>query len=283
MISSCNPLERYIHEQIEHFGQESKRLGSSEPLKKFKSITDAFLKVQQCLGTLQHEVALDVLKKEFALVRRDIVLSVKWSWKDFWRYRTLATQSAKWERDRRQVDEIHQRELAASIARLRVDKSPLAVAAEDIYGELLDLEAISLDMSPVWRGMSWAGLWVDSKIFAIYAQYLRARVRVFLQFHSFIFLVPILVLGIGYSAISKGAIEGLTATYSSLPWLGSVVLVGIYALKKYVIDKKLKAVQKKVEESLFRPLCARLMIVRTVVLQTQTWRGGRKHWDGGDA
>jgi hypothetical protein len=276
MTAPSNPLEAYIHEQIRHFGDESKRLGTTESLVKFKSIIDAFLQIQRTIGTLQHDVALDLLKKEFAFVRQDILLSVKRFWTDFWWYRRLATQSARSERDRKKAEVAQMQAWATSIERLRADGSPLAGAAEEAYRAALELDDISLDMSEGWRGMSWTGLWVDSKLLAIYTRYIRNRIRVFMQFHSFIFFVPILVLGIGYSFASKGAIEQLTSTFSSLPWLGPVALVALYALKKYVIDKKLKTVQKRVEERLFRPLSAQLMIARTVVLQTETLRKGRK-------
>lgn len=66
---------------------------------------------------------------------------------------------------------------------------------------------------------------------------------------------------IGYSFASKLAIG-----------LGPTRLVGVYAMKKYVIDKRLKAIQKRVEDKIFRSLCAKLSITRTLDLQVRMLR-----------
>lgn len=45
---------------------------------------------------------------------------------------------------------------------------------------------------------------------------------------------------------------------------------------RYLIDKKLKKIQKKVETRLYKPLAPRLFLARKTALATKTLRMGRR-------
>ena len=130
--------------------------------------------------------------------------------------------------------------------------------------------AFNPEVSTAWKKMSWVQLWVDIKLLAIFVQYFIQRLVVFLLFHAFILLIPILVLGIGYSVASKLFIEYLVITSSGLPLPAFVLTLLAYILKRYYFDKKLKRLQVNFETKIYRPLSNRLLVTRTVSLQVRT-------------
>jgi hypothetical protein len=272
MSRQISPFEQYLHDQIKPFKTESARLGREEPLRRYKAIFDAFALVQKDLGTLRHDVALDALKGQFKSVRHDIAAAVRHAWMEFWQFRSRASEDAKREREQRVAGEAHLRELAARLERLRAEDSPLAEIAADVHETSVRLQEIKLDMPRVWRAMSWTHLWVEWELCKSYASYVVARFRVFLQFHLFIFLLPILVLGIGYSIVSKGMVEALASAAALSPGYGLIIVLAAYVFKKYVIDKHLKSLQKRVEDRLYRPLSFNLLVARTLALQLHTMR-----------
>lgn len=277
MNSSLNPFEQYVFKQIEHYKSESLRLRSKEPLGSFQQLLQSLQVVEGKLGGLEHEVALDALQNGFSSVRREMLVAAKQSWRNFWRYRQLANAHAKRERVAREESVRQQQEIRQTIAELKRDgDDPLIQEMTETLEQIAQLDPIDLEFSEPWRAMSWTGLWVDSKLFALYLQYIWARLRVFIQFHAFIFLLPILVVGIGYSIASKQVVSSIASLSPDWLWLGPATLIAAYAVKKYLIDKKLKKIQKKVETRLYKPLAPRLFLARNTALATKTLRMGRR-------
>ena len=272
MTASIHPLHTYIMSSLQYFSEESKRLKSKEPVEKFKLIVDAYIRIEEKLGQLDHDVALHTIKIEFKNVRRDIAERAKGALTQFLRYRSLASQQARDEQQRKVDSESYLREFREHIEQLKAIDTALAGDTKDIYDSVVKLEALHFSFSSTWRALSWTGLWIDFQQFGIYVWYLVARTRVFIQFHAFIFLVPILIMGIGYSMFSEFAIRALLSARPPSLWLGPALVVGVYFVKKYFFDKKLKALQKTVEARLLLPLSQRLLLARTLALQVKTHR-----------
>ena len=133
-------------------------------------------------------------------------------------------------------------------------------------------------LSSVWRKVSWVQLRVNGELLKVYLLYMIHRLRVFLTHQGFIFVVYILVLGIGYSAAFKLLGGYVTNRQWGPPLLtGIVVTLLPVVLKKYYLDKKVKRRQSKLETKLFLPLSARILVARTLSLVVRTiWQGRRK-------
>lgn len=272
-----NPYYKYLHKQIEHYKRESLRLGSKEPMQDFQALWQSLQVVHSKLGGLEHEVALAELQKGFSGVRTEILRATRQSWRNFWRLRKLAEGNAVRARTVQAEYAEHQKGVHKLIAELKAEEDdPLVKDMIETLEELVQPDALDLDFSEPWRDLSWTGLWVDSKQFALYLRYVWARARVFMQFHAFVFALPILVLGIGYSLVSKEFVLGVASVAPDWVWLGPSLLILSYAIKKYIIDKKLKKLQKTVETRLYKPLAWWLFIARNTVLSTKTLRMGRR-------
>jgi hypothetical protein len=271
--ATMNFFDKYIQEQFEHYKKEAHRLKSKEPLQNFFGLLQSFKIVNEKLGGLEHDVALNELQKSFDSLFREVLTAIKQFWRNFWSYRELAAIHAKQEQDAREDAIREQENLRRIIAELeKEDNGILNTEMRSTLEELLKIESINLEFSQAWRTMSWTGLWIDAKILALYFQYFRARSRVFFQFHAFIFLIPILILGIGYSFASKRLVSWVASLSPSDFWVAPATIVALYAIKKYFIDKKLKKLQKAVETRLYKPLAPRLLLARNTALATKTLR-----------
>ena len=277
MYPENNPYYKYLHEQIDHYKRESLRLGSKEPMQDFLALWQSLQVVQSKLGGLEHDVALAELQKGFSEVRKDILRATRRSWRNFW---CLRKRAEGYEAQARtaQVEYVErQKNILKLIAELRAEEDYTFV--KDMIAtleELAQLDKVGPDLSEPWRDLAWAGLWVDSKLLVLYLRYVWARARVFLQFHTFVFVLPILVLGIGYSLVSNELVIGIASLAPDWIWLGPSLLVTSYAIKKYIIDKKLKRIQKTIESSLYEPLAWWLFISRNTALARSTFRMGRR-------
>lgn len=270
MADDTDPTTTFILGQIKHFGDESFRLKSKKPLEKLRLISDAFMLIRNTLGTSEHDTGLDALSTEFRYLRGDILNGVKSAWKNYWRYRRLAATQGEHEaiaeKEMLKVDQ----DLRQQLNELRSTNHPLSKDLEAALEQLIEMNKMKLEFASVWKMLSWTGLWIDLKVMGIYAAYVGHRVRVTFQFHLFILLVPILFLGVAYSAGTKSLVEFLLQL--SGPTLGLTMAFTLipYYLKKFVFDKQVKKLQKYVECKLFLPLSARLMIARTLSLQIRT-------------
>jgi len=275
--ATITPFDQYILEQFELYKKESFRLKSKVPLLNFQDLLQSLQIVEGKLGSLEHEVALDALQKGFKGFFSEVQSAIGQSWRNFWRYRQQAAALAKQEEVARVEAASQQQQIRKTISELEKEgDDPLIHDMRKSFEELAQLESINIEFSGAWHSMSWTGLWVDSKIFALYIQYIRARFRVFLQFHAFIFLLPILVFGIGYSLASKALISSIATISPGWFWVGPVALIASYAAKKYLIDKKIKNLQKRVETRLYKPLAKRLFLARNTALAIKTLRTGRR-------
>ena len=274
--SNLNIFETYILRQIDHFAEESRRLGTTAPLKEYKKIMDAFITVDKTIGTLQHEVALNTVRGQLKLAMREIRASVIETWRDFWHHRRRAFEFQKEETSNKQETEKHINWMEESLAPNRLIGDPFFKQDELYLAAVRKYAVINLDLSFLSRQASWTQLWVDSKTLSIYFLYMRHRFRMFLFFHAYIFIVPVLLMGFGYSIVSKSIINLLTTYLATLPWIACSLILLPYMLKRYYFDKKLKKLQVRVEMRLIRPLSVRLLIARTLSLQIRTNRQGRE-------
>jgi hypothetical protein len=273
MNQSVHPLEAYCVQQLEHFSNESKRLGTTAPMTDWKTLFDAFTEVNQSLGTLRHEVALDTLKKQFAKARQETASSFGRAWSDFTETRKRAAEMRKKERDSKAEARSLLKDLESKVRNSPVGDQAYDEAMQSTLDMIRKASKTDFSVSPLYKKWSWIGLWMDAKILAIYLLYLFHRGRVLFLFHCFILLVPILVFGIIYSLVSKSLVDLLAQLGTSAGWLFGATFLS-YIFKKYYMDKKLKALQKKVETKLLKPLNVRLFIVRTLALQLDISRRG---------
>jgi len=268
---NTNKLESYVHESLQYFAQESKKRGDKKSLDEFKKITDAYLIIQENLGQLGHEIALNELKNEFKNVIKDICEGMRHAWKRFFHFRQLGRQEAAKVRQRKKDDELFLDDIEKQISELPHNALgvPNLKSLNESHRQLMEID---ISVTEGYRLVSWSGAWVDAQLFGVYLWYIGARLAAFLQFHFFVFVVLILMAGITYSKASTAAISFVSAMSPSTLWLGSTLLLCFYTFKKYFLDKKLKKLQKIVETKLYRPLSVRILITRTLALQVKMLR-----------
>ena len=262
-----DPITQFILVQIDFFGDESAKRGTEEPLKNFKETTDAFYEVAQCLGTLKHEVALDLLKRGFSALKGEGARGLRDAWNDFWSMRKRAHQLRHDEEARALRLSAKLQTLEAAVANAKTKESPVAESMERALEAARNLARVNLTMSESYSKTSWFTLIANGRLLSLYFRYVLHRIRVFLIFHSFVFLVPIAIFGIGYSFASKFFIEHLSLLVTQAPWVVVALTLAAYALKKYVLDKKLKKLQIKLEASLYAKLNMSLLMAQTLTLR----------------
>ena len=92
---SDNPFQRYILEQIEHFGAEGRRLHDTQPLAEYKALLNTFYFIGRKLGTIEHEVALHKLDNEFSLCLARTRAAWRKIWHDFVTNRSEAIETER--------------------------------------------------------------------------------------------------------------------------------------------------------------------------------------------
>ena len=273
MTQLTSPLETYIRDQTEHFTSESKRLRTKAPLVEWNSLLNAFAEVDQSIGTLRHDVGLDILKKQFKLAGHEAFASWRGMWTGFRKVRKEAAVLRKRERQNRKEAFAELQNLEVVVSKAQISDHSVSAAMQSVLQVCREASEADLEVSSLVKKFSWVRLWIDGRIFTIYLLYMLHRARVLFLFHAFIMLVPIIIFGIGYSAVAKSLFELLAKFGATLPWVITATLLS-YIIKKYYLDKKLKAVQKRFETRLLRPLNARLFLVRALALQIDTARRG---------
>ena len=144
--------------------------------------------------------------------------------------------------------------LERSVAAAKDDDRALNESLERALQSFRELARVKVSMSDSYYKLSWFTLLINLRLLRVYAHYLLNRTSVFLAFHAFVFLVPIAILGVGYSALSKYLIDYIALLGSQTPWIVAALTVGAYAIKKYILDKKLKRLQVSFETSLYKRL-----------------------------
>lgn len=275
---SHDPVTQLILDQIDYFGDLAVQRGDEGPLSAFKEITDAFQEIDRCLGTLEHEVALDQLKRGLRSLRGQSASGIKRTWLGFWRVRQRAKEIRVQESVRSARMSAQLENLERSVAAAKDDDRALNESMERALHSFRELARVKVSMSDSYYKLSWFTLLVNLRLLRVYAQYLLNRTSVFLAFHAFVFLVPIAILGIGYSALSKYLIDYIALLASQTTWIVAALTVGAYAIKKYILDKKLKRLQVSFETSLYRRLNVSLLVARTLALRESMVRA-----ESGDA
>lgn len=267
-----DPITQLILDQIDYFGDVAIQRGHKGPISAFKEITDAFQVIDRCLGTLEHEVALDELKRGLRSLRGQAASGIKRTWLGFWRVRRRAEEIRLQESVRSATISAELEKLERSVAAAKDDDRVLNESMERALQSFRELAPVRVSMSNSYYKLSWFTLLVNLRLLRIYAKYLINRTSVFLAFHAFVFLVPIAILGIGYSALSKYFIDYIALLSSQTPWIVVAFTVGAYAIKKYLLDKKLKKIQISFETSLYRKLNVSLLVARTLALRESVAR-----------
>lgn len=223
------------------------------------------------MGTLQHEVALDTFNRQFKLAMRETRASFIETWCDFWRHRYRASEWQKKEKCNKQELQEHINLNEEWLAQCRLENDQFLKVNESYLAAVKKYAEIDFDVSPLFRQASWTQLWVDSKAHSLYFRYMFHRLRMFLTFHAFIFIGPILLMGVGYSIVSKSIINLLATYLEAMPWVALIFILP-YILKRYFFDKKLKKMQMRLEVRLIRPLNLRIFFARILSLQIRTNR-----------
>ena len=92
MSDQLIPLESVIRAHMSVLIKASSRLGTVAPCEQLISMIDAYETVRTTIGTLQHEVALDTVKKQLKLARLEVLANVRDIWRDFWATRRHASE-----------------------------------------------------------------------------------------------------------------------------------------------------------------------------------------------
>jgi hypothetical protein len=262
-------LTAFITTYINHFASEARRLHDKAPLLEYKSLVDNLELVVKRLGTLEHAVAVAAVSKEYKHATREAAQAWSEIWSDFFANRRTAI-----ELERNFGDDAHIREVESAIRKLEISSADegdeeLTRAFRSLLTTYKEVEAARLPLSKGWRRFPWLMLRSNLQVYAVYLQYLAARILVWLMHHGFIILIPIVIFGFLFSFL-ESLIKESTAWLTG-SWLAVVlVLLGLYVFKTYYIDRKIEGWQVKFEARWLRSIALKIFFARTLALLSRT-------------
>jgi len=165
-----DPFVQFISEQIDYFANESIRLQDESILVAHKELTDSFFSIEQKLGTVEHEVALDDLSNQYSKAGPEVAEA----WREIWR---------RFNRQRKKASAF-ERKCGSHISDVKsgiraFEESLLNHTSED--GEVTQLLRDALFamkgatrsgklISKKWWIFPWLFLWVDLHIYTAYVR-----------------------------------------------------------------------------------------------------------------
>ncbi|MDY0748748.1 hypothetical protein SNE35_29890 [Paucibacter sp. R3-3] len=271
-----NPFLEFTAGRTAHFLEESKRLRSKAPLQEYKVLLDVFDLIFTKLGTVEHEVALAQVSKEFQAVSKEASEVRRSAWRNF---QINRREEKVWAAERT-AEAKESAELLAEIERAAKEAmdgeiSPdMRAALDETVAAARQAHTATLPYGEEMGGTAWLLLRINLQSYGLYMRYHWARTQFFLVRHGFIFLTSILVFGIAYSQLAKEVISRLVALAPAWPWAVAVLTVLAAMAKKYLIDPRLKKLQVKLETRRLRPLAFQMHIARSLALAMRIARRG---------
>lgn len=230
---------------ISLFSEENKRLKDPSPLNKFKALYDNFFQIYNKLGTLEHEVALNLLKIEVRASRKDFWCAIKTTWGNFWRHKRMAKEM---------YDSLNELDIAQREAQklLKVDQdNPQNYTFKKIVAPFLFLS-------------------IELKAIFIYINYYSKLLLFFITKHVFIISTSIIVAGILYSEATESLSTKIDHLFKTNLPIGFIVVVISYFINHYYIGPKIKQKLVKLERKWLREISFHLLLVRSMALYHRT-------------
>lgn len=261
-------IAEFINLVLKHFAKEARRLNDPGPLTQSRDILHSYFTCLKQLGTVEHGIAVQNLRKEMKVVAHEARRSRQSLSRRAQRY----FAARKNESDSIKEAKAEIRKLEADIQKLPEDTDPeinqlleemteafkKAVDSKDQFDKLhSELESALLQFDLQMHFGTYTRLGMQSLTSAIGK-------------HLFIFLVPVLA-GIVYSWITRQT-QSIAGNIFHFGILGILTFTIVAALfKEYVISKKITALRLKVECWLLVPVTGKVMAARIQGLMQSTF------------
>lgn len=259
-----NPLVDFIGKQIEYFANESRRLRDKGVLVEYKKLVDRLLSIQKKLGTVEHEVALAELSKEYTSARSEALAAWKGIWSTFRAQRGGAKSTASQMKILGNDIAAHIKAIEASLADADQEDAVLVDSTRKALDAMKQAAARRFETT-LWKG-PWLLLLVNLQIYTVFVRYFGARLAFLTVRHSFIVVVLVLIFGMAYSKFTSGVNKVVASLAPASPWLLVAVMFGAYVFKKYYIDPRLKRLQVRIEFRWLSRVALHLHMVRMFAL-----------------